>query len=379
MGRITLRRKNTQPTLAHVAAEAGVSISAVSRILCRKKIDCFNPGTVKRVIAAAEKLRYRPNRLVRGIQTGQTGLIGVVMPAYDEFYGMVMAGIHDALVEKDYLPVVLWSSSDGVGRSGRTELEQIHALVDLRVEGIILKPVYDAASDEYLHEIIDRKIPLVVVDRALPRANASFVGSDDEAAMVATLDYLKSLGHRRIVYFGPDTPVSTGVHRLHSFRAYFERERDLQATEFLTPGWKPSLQQALACLRASPEVTAVVAVHDGFARVILEAAAELGRNVPGDLSVAGHGNLPFARYITPRLTTIDQHPIDIGMTAARTLLSRIENPVQAFCKTLIPPQLLVRDSTAPAARVVASGSRFGGAPSEALERIAVPEHGLAEG
>ncbi len=346
--------------MAHVAAEAGVSISAVSRILCGKKIDFFNPDTVKRVVAAAEKLRYRPNRLVRGIQTGQTGLIGVVMPAYDDYYGMVMAGIHDALVEKDSLPVVVWSGADGAGRPGRTELELIHALVDLRVEGIILKPVYDAASDEYLHEITDRRIPLVVVDRALPRVNASFVGSDDETAMVTTLDHLKSLGHRCIVYFGPDTPVSTGVHRLHAFRAYFEHEPDLQSREFLTPEWKPSLQQAASCLQAAPEATAVVAVHDGFARVILEAAAEIGRSVPGDLSVTGHGNLPFARHSTPRLTTIDQHPHEIGMTAARTLLSRIENSEQIHRKTLIPPDLVVRDSTGPMSPVPAQGDQFGG-------------------
>lgn len=336
-----------------MAAEASVSISAVSRILCGKKIDSFNPGTIKRVNAAAEKLRYRPNRLVRGMQTGQTGLIGVVMPAYDEFYRMVLAGIHDALMEKDRLPVVLWSGTDGLGRPGRTELEQIHSLVDLRVEGIILKPVFDAASDEYLHEILDRKIPLVVVDRALPRVNASFVGSDDEAAMVATLDFLKSQGHRDVVYFGPDTSVSTGSHRLHAFRAYLEHERDMRGREFLSEGWKPSSRDARACLSGLPEVTAVVAVHDGFARVILDAAHRVGRSVPQDISVIGHGNLAFARHIAPRLTTIDQHPHEIGMTAARTLLSHIENPAQPCCKVLIPPQILVRDSVGPATRPAA--------------------------
>jgi LacI family transcriptional regulator len=349
-----LQRKNSPPTLAQIAAEASVSISAASRILGGKRAGSFNAQTVSRVKAAAERLRYRPNRLVRGIQTGRSGLVGVLMPAHDGFYSMVMAGIHDALVAKDCLPVVLWSDTDGIGQLGRTELEQIHALVDLRVEGVILKPVFDAASDEYLHEILERKIPLVVVDRALPRAHVSFVGSDDEAGVISALDYLKSQGHREFVYFGPETVISTGQHRLQSFRAYIEHDNELRGHEFMSGGWTPSLKEAEDCLRAAPHATAVLGGSDEFARMILEAARGLGRRVPQDLSVVGHGNLPSARHLFPPLTTLDQHPHSIGMTAARTLISQIEQPGQPHCKILMPPHLVVRESSGPAPTAAAA-------------------------
>lgn len=344
----TSRRANFQTTLAQIAAEANVSISAVSRILGGKKIDTFSPETVERVKTAAEKLRYRPNRLVRGIQTGRTGLVGVVIPAYSDFYNMVMAGIHDHLVKHDRLPVVLWSGSDSIGDYRRTELEQIHSLVDLRVEGVILKPVFDAASDQYLHELIDRKIPLVVVDRALPRVNACFVGSDDDAGMAKGLEFLKSLGHRQIAYFGPETTVSTGAQRLQAFRLFMAQEPGMRAVECLTKDWQALPKDALECLNKAGEATAVVAVDDLFARAVCAAAKTLGRRVPQDLSVIGYGDLAAARFGVPSLTTIDQHPYEIGKSAARRLLARVEDPTESCRKVLIPPDFIIRESTGPA-------------------------------
>lgn len=341
------RRANSQTTLAEIAVESGVSVSAVSRILGGKKIDTFSPETVERVKAAAEKLRYRPNRLVRGIQTGRTGLVGVVIPAYSDFYNLVMAGIHDHLVKHDRLPVVLWSGSDAIGEYRRSELEQIHSLVDLRVEGVILKPVFDAASDQYLHELIDRKIPLVVVDRALPRVNACFAGSDDDAGMAKALEFLTSLGHRHIAYFGPETTISTGAQRLQAFRLFMAQESGLRGTECLTRNWQARPEDALDCLNRAGEATAIVAVDDLFARTVCDAAKALGRRVPQDLSVIGYGDLAAGRLGVPTLTTIDQHPYEIGKSAARRLLARVEDPMESCRKVLIPPDLTVRESTGP--------------------------------
>lgn len=341
------RRANSQTTLAQIASESNVSVSAVSRILGGKKIDTFSPETVTRVRAAADKLRYRPNRLVRGIQTGRTGLVGVVMPAYSDFYNVVMAGIHDHLVKHDRLPVVLWSGSDAIGEYRRSELEQIHSLVDLRVEGVILKPVFDAASDQYLHELIDRRIPLVVVDRALPRVNACFAGSDDDAGMAKALEFLSSLGHRCIAYFGPETTISTGAQRLQAFRLFMAQELRLRGAECLTKDWQARPEDAFECLQKAREATAIVAVDDMFARAVCDAAKALGRSVPQDLSVIGYGDLATARFGVPALTTICQHPYEIGKSAARRLLARVEDPMESCRKVLIPPDLIVRESTGP--------------------------------
>jgi LacI family transcriptional regulator len=343
------RKQNGRPTatLAGISKRSEVSVSAVSRILAGKKLHTFTEETINRVRAIAEELRYRPNRLVRGIQTGQTGLVGVVIPAHGYFYGQVMAGIHDALVEEDRVPVVLWSKQDSPHGRGRTELEQIHALVDLRVEGIILKPVFDAASDQYFQEIVDRKIPLVVVDRGLPRTHCCFVGSDDEAGMAQLIDHLSSLGHRNIVYFGPDSPVSTSLHRLQAFRFFASQNATISPREHLTTSWNPTIEDALAGLKSLKPPFAVVAVNDSFAWLIYQAARRLHLRIPDDVSVVGFGNLNSGQFMDPPLTSVDQYPYDVGVNAAQRLLSRIRNPDEKSSKLQLAPNLIVRTSTAP--------------------------------
>ena len=196
---------NRQATLTDIARKADVSVSAVSRILAGKRLESFTASTIERVRAIGAEMRYRPNSLIRGIQTGKTGLVGVVGFAHGNFYGEVMTGIHDELITQDRVPIVVWSSVDSPMNKGRTELEQIHALVDLRVEGIILKPVVYGSTDTYFHEILERNIPLVVVDRSLPGTNCCYVGSDDNSGIALIMDHLKELKHRQICFFGADT------------------------------------------------------------------------------------------------------------------------------------------------------------------------------
>lgn len=338
--------KNSAATLAGISERSGVSVSAVSRILAGKKLHTFTEETIQRVRKVAAELRYRPNRLVRGIQTGQTGLVGVVIPAHGHFYSQVLAGIHDALVESDRVPVVLWSKEDATQQKGRSELEQIHALVDLRVEGIILKPVFDAASDQYFQEIIERNIPLVVVDRGLPRTNCSFVGSDDEVGMALIIDHFSSLDHNRIIYFGPDSPVSTGIHRLQAFRFFTSQNAAISVKERLTSSWNPTLEDASACLQLMKPPFAVAAVNDSFAWSIYHAARQLNLRIPQNVSVVGVGNLNYGQFFEPPLTSVDQFPYDIGACAVRSLLARINNPNEKPTKVQLSPELIVRGSTA---------------------------------
>jgi len=338
-------KNNRQPSLGDIAKRAGVSISAVSRILAKKKLHTFSPSTIERVQTLADELRYRPNRLIQGIQTGESGLVGVVGFPCKGFYGDILAGIHDELVSEGRLPVVLWSNQDSPRAKGRSELEHIHALVDLRVEGIILRPVFYDASDIYFKEIQERRIPLVVVDRALPRASSCYIGSDDEAGVIAAMDHLRDLKHSRICFFGADTVVSTGLHRLQTFRFCVSQDRNIQPIEHLLSRWEPTIEDGLACLAKIPRHSAILTVNDRFAWVIYQAAAAMGARIPEDYSVVGYGNEPLGQHLIPPLTTVEQHPYEMGTSAARRLLFRISNPEEHFRKILLPAELIIRQST----------------------------------
>ena len=164
--------------------------------------------------------------------------------------------------------------------------------------------------------------------------------------VVAILEHLKALKHRSICYFGPDTAVSTSQQRLQAFRFLTSQDSSIESSEHLLSHWTPSVEDALACLDKLKQYTAIVAVNDDFAWLIYQAAAIKKIRIPEDVSVVGFGKLPFSDFMRPLLTTVDQHPFDIGASAARRLLLRIADPAERPCKILLPCDLVVRDSSA---------------------------------
>src|ERR1700677_2016942 len=135
-----------------VAKEAGVSQSTVSLVLAGSKVS--SEETTRRVLAVAEKLGYRPNLLVRGIQTGKTRTVSVIMHPFQFYWIEVLCGVHDVLTEKRSVPITLWTAHWGSqprNRFGPGEgLAQIHQLVDRRVDGVILWPPFAQLYHEHL-------------------------------------------------------------------------------------------------------------------------------------------------------------------------------------------------------------------------------------
>ena len=271
----------------------------------------------------------------------------MMMPVFDDYFGRVFEGIHDALVKGDRAPIALWTRYDSEHGIGKSELEQIHTLVDLRVDGIILKPIFNEASDQYLHEIFQRKIPLVLVDRELPKVRSNFVGTDDLAGIQASILHLMELGHRSIAYFGPETNASTGVNRHLGFHSTIANYPDVKGYDHLTKSWEPQVDEARALFKNPNHPTAVIAMNDYFASAIYEAAKLENIRIPEDFSILGFGNIATSSLLNPPLTTMEQHPYDIGICAAELLLSRLEHatPIDRFQKVLIPPDMIVRQST----------------------------------
>src|SRR5256885_2631763 len=172
-----------------IAREAGVSRVTVSLVLAGK--DQTSEETRKRVMEVAERLRYRPNLLVQGMQTGRSHTIGVIVPSSMHFHSQVARGIHDELVGFDFVPIQLWAnpsapvnvqaaaSGSSAADPKSTELSQIHRLVDRRVDGIIIWPQDVSVPDVHFQEIWQRHIPLVTVDREAT-THADHVGTDEE-------------------------------------------------------------------------------------------------------------------------------------------------------------------------------------------------------
>lgn len=325
-------------SMKDIARESGVSISTVSRVLQRKSV--ISDETSSRVMNAAMRVGYRSNLLIEGIKTGRTRTIGVVMPLGDPFFAAMACGIHRKLQEYDYTMMVLWPEPDG-----HDELAQIHRLMERRVEGIIVRPVYDEASDDYFQEVIDSGVPLVTVDRDLPRAQVSYVGSDDYCGGRMGADYLLRLGHRHIGYIPGLQHASTGRLRFRGVLDRLQEQPDAVPLVFpLESFYTGNVAEIADYIVAHPEMTAVFTSNDFVAVAVMQAARLTGIKIPEQLSVLGYSGI-LDKVTSPRLTTIDQHPRKIGCRAVELLFRHLDDSGdQRREKILIPPTLQVRES-----------------------------------
>ena len=184
-------------TIQQIAQATGVSLMTVSRALNSKGL--VAPETERRILKVAGALRYRPNRLVRGLRTGQTGLIAAFFPADLGFYQPILRGVEKSLDAGGYFLLLnLIEQNQGL-EAMREELRRLHQCLDIRIEGLILRPVNDDANAIYYREIMQRQIPFVVIDRELPDFRCDFVGSDNVEGGAEAARRLWAAGSRRLL------------------------------------------------------------------------------------------------------------------------------------------------------------------------------------
>lgn len=345
--------RDKQINQKRIAAHVGLSQATVSMVLSGR--GNLSEKTNRRVLRAARELGYRPNLLVRGMQTGKSRMIGVMMPPFDFYWSEVIYGIHDVLAMSDHVPITLWAThvrplTHRADETPLTELEQVHRLLDRRVDGVIVWPRFAELFREHMHEFSSRKLPVVTIDQLWPaNEGADFVGSDDAAGGEMAATHLLELGHRRLGHLaGPASRTWANVRR-EAFEATVGRTPGASCVTFDTPRGDPSLVaiDAARQLLASPErPTAIFAASDFFAQAVYQAAREANLRIPEDLSVVGFSDDGFAAEMQPPLTTFRQPAYEVGRRAAEIVLGRSSGtlPSQQILEKL-PVSLVIRQST----------------------------------
>jgi DNA-binding LacI/PurR family transcriptional regulator len=327
-----------RPTLADVAARAGVSRALVSIVM--RDAPGASDRTRDRVRRAADDLGYRPDPRARRLRQHRTKLLGVTFTVGQEFHADLVDGVYVAAEELGY-EVVLSAITPH-----RDEPRALRTLTDDRCEGLVLVGP-DAAAGR-LAELAER-VPVVVLARRVRGVDA--VRSDDVAGAVLGVDHLIDLGHRRIVYLdGGQAPGA--AERLRGYRRAM-RARDMPE-EVRTGGLteREGAAAAMAMLAESELPTAVFAFNDRCALGVMDVLIRAGVDVPQRVSVLGFDDSPLAGLAHVNLSTVRQDSAELARAAVQRLVTRLDDEsgragaVDVVCE----PTLIVRGSTgAPAA------------------------------
>jgi LacI family transcriptional regulator len=348
-----MSRARFQVSQKRIAQSAGVSQSTVSLVLSGRRVN--SDETSERVLKAAERLKYRPNLLVQGIQTGKTRTIGVMMPPFDFYWSEVLSGIHDGLTIEDHVPITIWPVHVGPPARRRDapvvgdELAQIHRLVDRRVDGVILWPSFAQLFLEHIHEFSSRNLPVVTIDHKIPAEfNADYVGSDEALGGRMVAEHLYKLGHRRIGHLAGSHVATWAVARRKAFEDALNRIGGVEVItyEALPIETTQAIVQARQLLSRPNRPTAIFAASDLYAKEVYKAAKELNLEIPDDLSVVGFSDDGFAAEMSPPLTTVRQPAYEIGRRAAEVVIGRSEGKFRDRAKhEELPVTLVLRESS----------------------------------
>jgi LacI family transcriptional regulator len=335
---------SSRATIADVARVAGVHPGTVSRALNRKTEDQVNPETASRVRAAAKQLGYIPNTIARGLRTSSSMTIGVIIPDLtNPIFPPIVRGIDSYLAPRGYSAVVV--NTDG---SDATEKMLFGSLVQRQVDGFIFATGHSGHSTA--GEAYERGIRAVMVNRDSRGVPFPAVVGDDAHGIRQSIDHLVALGHRRIVHLAGPAAFSTSQVRTDSFVAVCA-ELGVEGRVVETPAYSVEAGQAAMdgiLERSNIPMTAVVAGNDLLALGVYHSLRLHGIRCPEDVSVVGFNDMPFAGDFQPAMTTVRTPHFEMGAEAARLLVGQIEHAVLTALRVVLPVELVVRASTAPA-------------------------------
>jgi DNA-binding LacI/PurR family transcriptional regulator len=327
-----------------VAAAAGVSISTVSHVLRGTKN--VSPAVHERVMAAVRSMGYAPNPIASGLKGKQSRMAGVVFSTLDRALSThVLEGIAAVAEPGGYRVVPYWTGGDPA-----KEDDAVQKLAASWADGILLDSCAGVDNAEYLGRLSslkakDSAIPVIGLGRMFGGGGVVVAGNERAAAELT--EYLIWNGHERIGHIAGPTGLPMYDERLRGWRSALEAA-GIKVDDFwtVTGGLTPSsgYESAMALLEGTG-ITAVFAANDAMAIGALKAAKDMGRNVPGDVAIAGFDGHFAGALVSPSLTTVRFPFLEMGKQAMELLLKRIADPESAAEAVSLDAAFIPRRST----------------------------------
>lgn len=334
--------------LKDIARDLGVSVVTVSKVL-RGNAD-IGEETRRRVLKRMKELNYQPNMMARGLASGRTYTVGLVVPDLVHPFFAEFAKALSGVLRPSNRALILTSSEE----DPEVERQEIRTLLRRGVDVLMIASCQ--ASLRNFYELGDERTPYILFDRNFPHLAAHFVGTDDVLVGQMATKHLIDIGRTRIAHIG-GTNTSPSFDRLRGYSNALA-EHGLPARENYVvkrdrveeTGDLAGFQAMQELLQLDPRPDAVFCYNDLTAVGAMEATLQAGLKIPEDIAFIGCGNFRYADYLRVPLSSIDHGTAELGRMAGEFALDLSANPEQPPRSVLIQSKLVVRESSVTASK-----------------------------
>ena len=333
---MTQRKIAGRVTIGDVAAEAGVSVATVSKVINDRYGVAEN--TSARVRAVIDELGYHASLVGQSLRSRRTKVVGVLVRDLEPFSTELLKGVARGIHDTGYELVVFSGCGQADDQAG-WERRYLSRISGTLADGAIL--VTPGSIDETFGT------PVVAVDHNAHSSTLPTVDSENLEGAVAATQYLLGLGHRRIGFLAGRSDLESARLRERGYREALSRAGVAVDESLVQVGGydaATAAEPARRLLELDSRPTAIFAANDVTALETITVAHSLGMSVPDDLSVVGFDNVPESALGEPTLTTVEQPIQEMGREAVRLLLELIEDPLLPPARVILPTRLVVRQS-----------------------------------
>lgn len=339
-------------TSQDVADRAGVSRTTVSFVLNNSHVENVSEATRRRVLRIARDLGYVPHAAARSLAGGRTGTLGLIVNdarviSVDTFVPLMLHGLYDVCREQNYRLLLETAEFDDPARAYQ---QLVHAK---QIDGlVVLNPTPD---DRELYALVESGYPVAIVDQ-FPHPRSLLVGANAIPSMVyQTTSHLLALGHQRIgfIHFMPVREPELD-RRYSGYRDAIlaaGQSVDQRLVRYAAFDAASGYDRMRSILESDAAITALVAGNDTIAIGAMAAIRDAGLQVPEDIAVIGHDDIPVARYTIPALSTVRVPAEEIGRECGNLVIRMLNGERIEHLVMTLHPELVVRESCGASLRV----------------------------
>jgi LacI family transcriptional regulator len=320
-------------TIHDIAKELNTTASTVSRAL--QNHPRISEDMRKKVADLAQKLNYQPNSIAASLRRGRGNTIGIIVPQIDRsFFASVIRGLEDVAYEAGYNVLICQSYN-----SYQREKSIVQTLLNGKVDGIMVSLASETIDFSHFKEVKKRNLPLIFFDRVPDTIEANKVEVDDFAGAAKAVEHLVLQGCKRIAHFAGPQHISIYRNRFEGYKTVLQRhnipfDENLFFADTITRETGETAAVKINNMKQKPD--AIFSAGDYSALGAIVKFKDLGIKIPKDIAIVGFSNEPHDSVLTPSLSSVDQHSIEIGRSVAKLFFEGINDP-----KTLSIPKRIV--------------------------------------